>query len=94
MAELHVVGQLVGASGFPSQDLFCKWSLVTGIGCDCMNNVNSIDQFYRAKLESFRRASRGANTSRHTPSIFAMIIHSETNNIYKEWKNGNLGTSY
>eukprot|EP00026_Physarum_polycephalum_P019312 Phypoly_transcript_21272.p1 GENE.Phypoly_transcript_21272~~Phypoly_transcript_21272.p1 ORF type:complete len:176 (+),score=17.78 Phypoly_transcript_21272:55-582(+) len=30
MAELHILGQLVGASGFPSQDLFCKWSIVAG----------------------------------------------------------------
>jgi len=30
MAELHIVGQLVGATEFPSQDLFCKWSFVVG----------------------------------------------------------------
>jgi len=30
MAELHIIGELVGASGFPSQDLFCKWSIVVG----------------------------------------------------------------
>ncbi len=24
MAELHIIGQLLGASGFPSQSLFCK----------------------------------------------------------------------
>ena len=30
MAEVHVIGQLVGASGFPSGDLFCKWGLAVG----------------------------------------------------------------
>mmetsp|Transcript_36972 Transcript_36972/g.82191 ORF Transcript_36972/g.82191 Transcript_36972/m.82191 type:complete len:177 (-) Transcript_36972:450-980(-) len=30
MAELHIVGQLVGGSGFPSQNLFCKWGIVAG----------------------------------------------------------------
>jgi hypothetical protein len=30
MAELHVIGQLVGGEGFPSSDLFCRWKLVAG----------------------------------------------------------------
>jgi len=30
MAEMHVIGQLVGASGFPSQSLFCKWGIHIG----------------------------------------------------------------
>ena len=30
MAELHIIGQVVGGSGFPSQDLYCKWSIVAG----------------------------------------------------------------
>ncbi|KAM9168549.1 LOW QUALITY PROTEIN: B9 domain-containing protein 2 [Mergus octosetaceus] len=30
MAELHVIGQLVGASGFPQRSLFCKWGLHAG----------------------------------------------------------------
>uniref|UniRef100_A0A8B9VCT4 B9 domain-containing protein 2 n=1 Tax=Anas zonorhyncha TaxID=75864 RepID=A0A8B9VCT4_9AVES len=30
MAELHVIGQLVGASGFPQRRLFCKWGLHAG----------------------------------------------------------------
>ncbi len=29
MAELHVVGQILGAVGFPSQNLFCKVRLLT-----------------------------------------------------------------
>ena len=27
MAELHVIGELVGASGFPAHSLYCKWSV-------------------------------------------------------------------
>jgi len=30
MAELHVIGQIVGASGFPEQELFCKWGIHAG----------------------------------------------------------------
>jgi len=30
MAEVHVIGQLVGASGFPDQCLFCKWGIHIG----------------------------------------------------------------
>ena len=27
MAELHVIGEVTGASGFPSHSLYCKWSV-------------------------------------------------------------------
>ncbi|ORX48905.1 B9-domain-containing protein [Piromyces finnis] len=30
MAEVHIIGQLTGASGFPSANLSCKWSIVAG----------------------------------------------------------------
>ncbi|XP_039366912.1 transforming growth factor beta-1 proprotein-like isoform X2 [Mauremys reevesii] len=30
MAEVHLIGQIVGASGFPSSSLFCKWGIHTG----------------------------------------------------------------
>ncbi|XP_033095369.1 B9 domain-containing protein 2-like [Anneissia japonica] len=30
MAEVHVIGEIVGASGFPAHDLFCKWGIHTG----------------------------------------------------------------
>ncbi|PIK48920.1 putative B9 domain-containing protein 2 [Apostichopus japonicus] len=30
MAEVHVIGEIVGASGFPSHKLFCKWDIHTG----------------------------------------------------------------
>ncbi|XP_075773931.1 B9 domain-containing protein 2 [Pelodiscus sinensis] len=30
MAEVHIIGQLVGASGFPRSSLFCKWGIHTG----------------------------------------------------------------
>jgi B9 domain-containing protein 2 len=32
MAELHVIGQISGASGFEDSALYCKWSLNTGSG--------------------------------------------------------------
>ncbi|KAB5548961.1 hypothetical protein PHYPO_G00061690 [Pangasianodon hypophthalmus] len=30
MAELHIIGQIIGASGFPQSSLFCKWGIQTG----------------------------------------------------------------
>ncbi|KAI8475833.1 MAG: B9 domain-containing protein [Monoraphidium minutum] len=30
MAELHIVGQLVGASGFDGHSIFCKWGVHAG----------------------------------------------------------------
>lgn len=30
MAELHVVGEILGASGFDDRGLFCKWGVVSG----------------------------------------------------------------
>ena len=30
MAELHVVGQIVGASGFPLPSIFCKYAVEAG----------------------------------------------------------------
>uniref|UniRef100_A0A8C4Q838 Transforming growth factor beta n=1 Tax=Eptatretus burgeri TaxID=7764 RepID=A0A8C4Q838_EPTBU len=30
MAELHIIGQLVSASGFPKHSLFCKWGIHAG----------------------------------------------------------------
>jgi len=30
MAEVHIIGSIMGASGFPSANLSCKWSMVAG----------------------------------------------------------------
>ena len=30
MAEVHLIGQLIGASDFPEHSLFCRWSIQTG----------------------------------------------------------------
>ena len=30
MAEVHLIGELVGADSFPSGSLFCKWGLAVG----------------------------------------------------------------
>ncbi|KAI8817954.1 b9 domain-containing protein 2-like protein [Fimicolochytrium jonesii] len=32
MAEVHIIGTLAGASGFPSSQLRCKWRIVAGDG--------------------------------------------------------------
>ena len=30
MAELHIIGQIVGGYGFPSANIFCKWDTAIG----------------------------------------------------------------
>lgn len=30
MAEVHVIGQIIGGSGFPESSLFCKWKVHMG----------------------------------------------------------------
>lgn len=30
MAEVHVIGQILGGSGFPESSLFCKWKVQMG----------------------------------------------------------------
>ncbi|PSN38465.1 B9 domain-containing protein 2 [Blattella germanica] len=32
MAEVHIIGQITGASDFPNQSLFCKWGIHAGGG--------------------------------------------------------------
>ena len=37
MAEVHIIGQIVGAKGFPEASLFCKWGIHTGM---CIRGSN------------------------------------------------------
>ncbi|XP_065204869.1 B9 domain-containing protein 2 [Planococcus citri] len=39
MAEVHIIGQISGASDFPSKSLFCKWSLHAGGGWKLVSGV-------------------------------------------------------
>lgn len=32
MAEVHIIGQILGGSGFPESSLFCKWKVAMGGG--------------------------------------------------------------
>mmetsp|Transcript_15314 Transcript_15314/g.50305 ORF Transcript_15314/g.50305 Transcript_15314/m.50305 type:complete len:177 (-) Transcript_15314:947-1477(-) len=41
MGEVHVVGQLVGASGFePDRNLFCKWAVEAGRQWDLLEGID------------------------------------------------------
>jgi hypothetical protein len=31
MAELHIIGQILSASDFPDNSLYCKWSVTAGM---------------------------------------------------------------
>lgn len=39
MAELHVVGEVHGSTGFGGRNVFCKWTLVNGPGWDVIEGL-------------------------------------------------------
>lgn len=39
MAEVHLIGEIVGAEGFPSQNLFCKWGLSVGSAWEVLEGL-------------------------------------------------------
>eukprot|EP00040_Diaphanoeca_grandis_P017619 m.92247 g.92247 ORF g.92247 m.92247 type:complete len:176 (-) comp26531_c0_seq1:373-900(-) len=41
MAEVHVIGELVGGKDFPSSNLFCKWGAVAGGGWKALEGLVS-----------------------------------------------------
>lgn len=61
MAELHVIGQIHGASGFPEKSLFCKWGVNSGnhifrrivIMCLIICNNNKVE--HGDYLKAFRK---------------------------------------
>ena len=40
MAELHVIGEIVGGSGFSSRGLFCRWGAVSGRNWDLLEGID------------------------------------------------------
>ncbi|KAK9817261.1 hypothetical protein WJX72_011956 [[Myrmecia] bisecta] len=40
MAELHVIGSIVGASGFEGQNIFCKWGITAGRSWDLLEGLD------------------------------------------------------
>ena len=54
MAEVHVLGRLDGASGFPSSSLFCKWKVSFGGGWKLLaGQAQGQTQVDSPQLESF-----------------------------------------
>mmetsp|Transcript_13953 Transcript_13953/g.44311 ORF Transcript_13953/g.44311 Transcript_13953/m.44311 type:complete len:177 (-) Transcript_13953:1787-2317(-) len=41
MAEIHVIGQLVGASGFENENVFCKWGIFAGRSWELLEGSDS-----------------------------------------------------
>ncbi|KAF6287555.1 B9 domain containing 2 [Rhinolophus ferrumequinum] len=39
MAEAHVIGQIVGATGFSENSLFCKWGVHTGAAWKLLSGI-------------------------------------------------------
>nr|XP_031537681.1 B9 domain-containing protein 2 isoform X3 [Vicugna pacos] len=52
MAEVHVIGQIMGATGFSESSLFCKWGVHTGWPRLHLQ-VWSQDSFGRCQLEGY-----------------------------------------
>ncbi|KNC46775.1 B9 domain-containing protein 2 [Thecamonas trahens ATCC 50062] len=56
MAEVHVIGEIAGASGFPSSSLFCKWSLEVGASGAVIGRGGEGGEAYAA-AEGWRKIS-------------------------------------
>lgn len=41
MAEVHIVGQLVGGTGFTERNLFCKWGIEAGRNWDLLEGFDA-----------------------------------------------------
>ena len=43
MAEVHIIGQILGGSDFPENSLYCKWSITCGkqLKKRCLNEANT-----------------------------------------------------
>ncbi len=39
MAELHIIGQILGGSDFPDNSLYCKWSVSAGSGWKLLQGI-------------------------------------------------------
>lgn len=50
MAEVHIIGQIVGASKFPKQNLFCKWQIHAGM----FLKFKLIESSYHYRVKTFK----------------------------------------
>ena len=50
MAEVHIIGQILGASEFPDHSLYCKWSISAGIYKYQIKKIQ-ITYYYRIHLK-------------------------------------------
>lgn len=39
MAEVHIIGQILGGSGFPDNSLYCKWIVQTGAAWKLLQGI-------------------------------------------------------
>ena len=68
MAEVHLIGQILGASEFPESSLYCKWSVTAGnyslyIKMTC-KSLESCVCYLREWMEIIARNKRRSNTRR------------------------------
>lgn len=40
MAEVHIIGQILGAEGFRDRNVFCKWGIVAGSTWDLLEGTD------------------------------------------------------
>ncbi|GAQ87688.1 b9 domain-containing protein [Klebsormidium nitens] len=40
MAEVHIIGQILGAEGFKDRNVFCKWGIVAGSNWDLLEGTD------------------------------------------------------
>lgn len=68
MAEVHVIGQIVGASGFTDQSLFAKWNLNTGSCWKALEGFTE-GQTHLSIKSTLTSKTKTTDTSESTESI-------------------------
>ncbi|KAJ3295002.1 B9 domain-containing protein 2 [Borealophlyctis nickersoniae] len=68
MAEVHVIGTLLGASGFPRPELCCKWALVAGDGWKVLEG----DVEGRTQVDLPQKETNNDYTTPFNPKTFTM----------------------
>ena len=69
MAEVYLIGELVGGSGFPSGDLFCKWGLAVGNAWKVLEGL----QDGQTQVDHPQVLHCSSTVCCHTPRLYIII---------------------
>lgn len=86
MAELHLIGQIIGGTEFAEKTICCRWQLSAGIDIKLFLSSKSLVVLRlnrhdllrrrRRKLARFGRSYRGPDSARHSSNRFCKYLES------------------